>query len=104
MVSFSCSGIGQFSWSGAEMALTSCQTVFLSLVLFGFLALLLGPGHISFTGSNSKDKECFFDTSFRVRAHVFSPGFRDKDISFPGPGLRSGCFFHWLWVQSQRAQ
>ena len=81
------------------------QTVFLSLVLFSFLTLILGPGHISFTGSDSRDRVCFFDTSFRARAHVFSPGFRDKDVSLPGPGLTyRECFFHWLWVQSQGAQ
>ena len=65
--------------------------MFLSLVLFSFFTLILGQGHISFTGSDSRDKVCFFDTSFRARAHVFSPGFRDKDVSLPGPGLKSRC-------------
>ena len=76
--------------------------MFLSLVLFSFLTLIVGPGDISFTGSDSRDKVCFFDTSFRARAHVFSPGFRDKDVSFLAQasnircvsltlGLDSGC-------------
>ena len=82
--------------------------MFLSLVLFSFLTLILGPGHISFTGSDSRDKVCFFDTSFRARAHVFSSEFRDKDVSllaqvsnpgcvsFTGSGFRVRVLSDWL--------
>ena len=74
--------------------------LFLSLVLFSFLTLILGPGHISFIGSDSRDKVCFFDTSFRVSL-VLGSGIK----IFPGSGLDYRmCFFHWLWVQSQGAQ
>ena len=65
---------------------------FFSLNLFSLLALILGPGHIFFTGSDSMYKVSFFDPVFRVRACFFDPGFRDKDISFSGSGLRSRVF------------
>ena len=83
--------------------------MFLSLVLFSFLTLILGPGHISFTGSDSRDKVCFFGTGFRVRACFFGPGFRDKDVvsltqvsdpgcvSFPDSGFRVRVLSDWLF-------
>lgn len=71
-------------WVWAEMALISGPTVFLSLVFFSLLALILRPGHISFTGSDSRDKVCFFDTSFKVRMFCL----------VLGSGIK--CFFHWL--------
>ena len=71
------------------------------LTLFSLLTLILGPGQLSFTGSDSGDKVCFLGTGFRVMPYFFGPGFRDKNISVPNSGLRSRvCFFHWLCSES----
>ena len=78
--------------------------MFLSLVLFSFLTLILELGHISSTGSNSRDKVPFFDTSFRVRACFFGPGFRDKYVSFLAQVSNARCVSFTDWFQSQGAQ
>ena len=64
---------------------------FFHWLFLSFFTLILGLGRISFTGSDSRDKVCFFDSSFRARAHIFSSEFRDKDVSFLAQASNTGC-------------
>lgn len=64
----------RFSWSGAEMALISGPSCFISLALIS--------GHMSFTGSGSRAKVCFFGSGFRVRVCFLGSGFRAKSLPF----------------------
>lgn len=81
--------------------------MFLLLVIFSLLALILEPGHISFTGSDSRDKVCFFGTGFRVRVYFFGSGFTGikcftgsgfnlRCVSFNGFGFRVSVLRDWL--------
>lgn len=56
--------------------------MFLLLKHFSLLVLILGSGCISFTGSDSRDKMCFFGTGFKVRVCFFGSGFSTK-VFFP---------------------
>ena len=76
--------------------------MFFSLVLFGLLTLILGLGYISFTGSDSRDNVCFFDSGFRVKVCFLGSRLRAKRVSFTGSVLSSRVgFFHQLWFQGQ---
>lgn len=58
------------------------------------MPLVLGPGHISFTDSNSRAKVCFFSTGFGVRVLSLVLGSELK--SFTGSGFRARTgFFGW---------
>lgn len=50
------------------------------------MALVLGPGYVSFPGSGSRDTVCFFGPGLRVRVHFF------------GSGLRAKAFLSLAWV------
>lgn len=76
-----------------DLASVCCNSGGVGGVFFFFLALILMPGNISFTGSESRGKMCFFSTGLRLRACFFGSGFRDK----VGSGIK--CFFHWLRSQ-----
>lgn len=68
-----------FSWSGADLALVSEPKCVSFLAFFSLLPLVSGPGYVSFIGSCSRVKVCFFGSGFRAKVG----------------------FVHWLWVQGQ---
>lgn len=62
------------------------QTMFLLMVLFGFLTPLLGPGQISFRYPESRGQVCSFGASFRFM------------VLLPGSMLRGRVSLLLTWV------
>lgn len=72
--------------------------MFLSLAFFlFFLALVLGPGHISFIGSGFTVKVCFLGSGFKAKVFISLALVSDPGcVSFTGSGVRVRVgFFGW---------